>query len=268
MDSKDTLSSVSAFSPALNNQKIHQDFKNLCYFKKVSLSWPDNNSKETWHYKDLHETSAVLPHWAELSSAWDQTWRVVELVADRQNAIKPCASLRASSDWLPVHTASPRAPWRAVSILKSVCSQSLGLSPSFPAASLCCSLEAGEAPGGPRELSEQWERAPSLALAKQGRRTFVCASAPLIANSSLKTRHKEAAEEPDKPPPVSSPSSHDSPRLSGSLRASRAALPWSPARGQSSSSQADFCLLNYSNNSLEGDQGWPWQHRLCAFLLL
>lgn len=52
-------------------------------------------------------------------------------------------------------------------------------------------------------------------MAKQGRPAFVCASAPLVAKSSLKTRHKEAAEEPDKPPPISSPSCHDSPRLSG-----------------------------------------------------
>lgn len=68
---------------------------------------------------------------------------------------------------------------------------------------------------GAWESSVGWEGAPSLALAKQGRPAFVCASAPLVAKSSLKTRHKEAAEEPDKPPPISSPSCHDSPRLSG-----------------------------------------------------
>lgn len=88
--------------------------------------------------------------------------------------------------------------------------------------------ETGVSVSGPWEWSEQWEGAPSLALAKQGWRAFVCASAPRIASSSWKTRHKEAAEEPDKPPPVSSRTCHDSPR---------------PDRGQSSSSRGPFVFL-------------------------
>lgn len=50
-------------------------------------------------------------------------------------------------------------------------------------------------------------------------------------------------------------------------------LPGSPDEesGQSNcvlrSSQAAFCLLNYSNNNLGGDKAWQWEHRLCAFLL-
>lgn len=113
--------------------------------------------------------------------------------------------------------------------------------------------ETGVSVSGPWEWSEQWEGAPSLALAKQGWRAFVCASAPRIASSSWKTRHKEAAEEPDKPPPVSSRTCHDSPR---------------PDRGQSSSSRGPFVFLIIQITTWGGDKGWPWQHRLCAFLLL
>jgi len=83
-----------------------------------------------------------------------------------------------------------------------------------------------------------------LALAKQGQQAFVYPSASPVTKSSLKTRHKEAAEELDNPP---SPLLPDLSRLGGSR-----------------SSQAAFCLLNYSNNNLGGDKGWLWECRLRA----
>lgn len=77
---------------------------------------------------------------------------------------------------------------------------------------------------GPWERAVQREGAQSLALPKQGQRAFVYASAPLVAKSSLKTRHKEAAEERGSPP---SPLLPDLSRLSLAL----SAPPGQPSKG-------------------------------------
>lgn len=97
-----------------------------------------------------------------------------------------------------------RAPWRASPILQSVCSQPLELFFLFPAASFCCSLHPGQtlcAVDGAWEQFLQQEGAQSVALAKQSQQAFVYASAALVAKSSLKTRHKEGAEELEYPQP-------------------------------------------------------------------
>lgn len=184
------------------------------------------------------------------SSQWDQTRRFAgDLVADRWEAIRLCASLCVSSDWFPAHTASPWAPWRRRPHPEISVFPVLGLFSSFPAASFCRSPHAGETLS-PRTVCGNdlcdGTGARSLTLAKQGQQAFVYASAPLVTKSSLKTRQKEAAEEPDNPPPLSSLTCHDSPRLAGSVSTSRAARTRSLARVTASSGAARLpfvCLI-------------------------
>lgn len=92
----------------------------------------------------------------------------------------------------------------------------------------------------------QWEMPRSITMAEEGQQVFVYASAPLVAKSSLKTKHKGASEELDNPPPLSSPTCHDYPRLAGSVSASRAVWLRSPARETSATGAAKLpsvCLI-------------------------
>lgn len=98
----------------------------------------------------------------------------------------------------------------------------------------------------PWEQPVQWEEPRSIALAKQGQQVFVYASAPLVAKSSLKARHKGASEETDNPPPLFSLTCHDYPKLAGSVSASRAVWLRNPARETAAAGAArlpSVCLI-------------------------
>lgn len=111
--------------------------------------------------------------------------------------------------------------------------------------------ETGVSVSGPWEWSEQWEGAPSLALAKQGWRAFVHL---LLGSPAAHGKQDTKKQQRNRTSPLLS-----LPDLSR--------FPPSGQRPEQQQPRA-LCLLNYSNNNLEGDKGWPWQHRLCAFLLL